>query len=141
MSLLETIKNDSLKARRANDLVAKNLLVTLLSEAEMVGKNDGNRETTDAEVTVVIRKFLKNINETLAFGVVSDHRLLILQTERNLLSAYIPEELSSDELNAAIAEIGGGLTIKDTGRVMGILNTKFPGRVNGRAVSDILKAG
>ena len=59
MSLLAQLKKDSLLARKAADGVRATLLSTLIAEAEMVGKNAGNRESTDDEVQQTIRKFLK----------------------------------------------------------------------------------
>lgn len=143
MSLLETIRTDALEARKNSDPVAKNLLITLLSEAEMVGKNAGNRESTDEETTVVIRKFLKNINETLApERVLAGSYRLKLEVERDILNRYVPQELTRDALRAAIlAEVGTGLTVKDTGRVKAVLEAKYPGQVSGKVLSDVLKAG
>ena len=48
--LINQIKSDALEARKARQTNTATLLTTLYSEASMVGKNDGNRESTDAEV-------------------------------------------------------------------------------------------
>ena len=66
MSLLTQLKKDSMLARKAVDRVRATLLSTLIGEAEMVGKNAGNRESTDEEVQQMIRKFLKNNQEAVA---------------------------------------------------------------------------
>ena len=66
MSLLAQLKKDSLLARKAADSVRATLLSTLIAEAEMVGKNAGNRESSDDEVQQTIRKFLKNNQEAAA---------------------------------------------------------------------------
>ncbi len=140
MSLLETIRSEALSARKAQNKVSAPLLTTLLSEAEMVGKNDGDRQTRDDEVIVITRKFIKNIEETLSR---TNDRVQMekLSEERVILQGLIPSELSEEELRAAISEIAPGetLTLRDTGRVMAALNERFPGRVSGKAVSAILK--
>ena len=64
--LLGELRKMMMKAKLEKDTVKGNLLSTLVAEAVMVGKNDGNRETTDAETIAMIKKFLKNVNETLA---------------------------------------------------------------------------
>ena len=64
MTLLAKLKADSLQARKDGNKVAANLLVTLVSEATMVGKNAGNRDSTDEEVQRVVKKFLDNTIET-----------------------------------------------------------------------------
>ena len=55
MSLLAQLKKDSLLARKAADGVRATLLSTLIAEAEMVGKNAGNRESRDDVVQQSIR--------------------------------------------------------------------------------------
>ena len=64
MSLIEKIRVDQLASRKAafnypatNKLQA-DLLTTLLGEEVMVGKNAGSRETTDAEVIAIVKKFI-----------------------------------------------------------------------------------
>ena len=64
MSLIQDIKSASLVARKARETKKAESLITLYSEASMIGKNDGNRESTDAETIAVIKKFIKNIDET-----------------------------------------------------------------------------
>jgi len=87
MSLLAQLKKDSMLARKAADSVRATLLSTLIGEAEMVGKNAGNRESTDDEVQQTIRKFLKNNQEAL--GVIKDaERRAVLEQESAILTDY-----------------------------------------------------
>ena len=65
MTILESVKKAQLQARKEKRAVDASTLTTLIGEAEMIGKNDGNRASTDAEVVTVIKKFVKNIDETL----------------------------------------------------------------------------
>ena len=52
--LINQIKSDALIARKARKIDTATLLTTLYSEASMIGKNLGNRESTDQEVLQVI---------------------------------------------------------------------------------------
>ncbi len=101
MSLLAQLKKDSLLARKAADRVRGTLLSTLIGEAEMVGKNAANRESTDEEVQQTIRKFLKNNQEAL--GVIKDEeRRALLEQESAILTAYLPPLASDAEVQAFI---------------------------------------
>ena len=51
MTLFSQIKADQLAARKAKDGLKATLLTTLIGELTAIGKNDGNREVTDAEVS------------------------------------------------------------------------------------------
>ncbi|WP_068634622.1 GatB/YqeY domain-containing protein [Thauera butanivorans] len=127
MSLLAQLKKDSLLARKAADSARVTLLSTLIGEAEMVGKNAGNRESTDDEVQQTIRKFLKNNQEAL--GVIKDaERRAALEQESTILTAYLPPMASEEEVKAFIAGTVAGLadrSPKQMGVVMGALKAKF----------------
>ena len=127
MSLLAQLKKDSLLARKAADSVRATLLSTLIAEAEMVGKNAGNRESSDDEVQQTIRKFLKNNQEAVA--VIKDaDRLAVLAQESAILTSYLPPMASESEVKAFIAETVAGLadrSPKQMGAVMGALKGKF----------------
>lgn len=64
MTLIQQIKDKQIAARKSGDSLAS-LYTTLLGEASIIGKNAGNRETTDVEVVAVVKKFIKNIDETV----------------------------------------------------------------------------
>ena len=127
MSLLAQLKKDSMLARKAADGIRATLLSTLIGEAEMVGKNAGNRESTDDEVQQTIRKFLKNNQEAVA--VIKDtDRLAILEQESAILTAYLPPMASEAEVKAFIADTVAGLPErgpKQMGAVMGALKARF----------------
>ena len=127
MSLLSQLKKDSMLARKAADGVRATLLSTLIGEAEMVGKNAGNRESTADEVQQTIRKFLKNNQEAL--GVIKDaDRRAALEQESIILTAYLPPMASEAEVKVFIADTVAGLadrSPKQMGVVMGALKAKF----------------
>ncbi len=127
MSLLAQLKKDSMLARKAADGIRATLLSTLIGEAEMVGKNAGNRESTDDEVQQTIRKFLKNNQEALAVIKDADRRAA-LEQESAILAAYLPPMATEAEVKAFIAEIVASLTErspKQMGAVMSALKTKY----------------
>ena len=127
MSLLAQLKNDSLLARKAADRVRGTLLSTLIGEAEMVGKNAANRESTDEEVQQTIRKFLKNNQEAL--GVIKDEaRRAVLEQESAILTAYLPPLASDAEVQTFIAASVATLaerSPKQMGVVMGALKARY----------------
>jgi hypothetical protein len=127
MSLLAQLKKDSMLARKAADGVRATLLSTLIGEAEMVGKNAGNRESTDDEVQQTIRKFLKNNQEALGVNTNAARRAA-LEQESAILTAYLPPMASETEVKAFIADTVASLeerSPKQMGAVMGALKAKY----------------
>ena len=105
--LLDKIKADLLEARKNKWQGKVNLLTTLVSEATMIGKNDGNRETTDAETVQVIQKFIKNTLETM-FALEHTGRWDesdAAEIELRILERYLPQQMTDHELAGAIMEI------------------------------------
>ena len=142
MSLLAQLKKDSLLARKTADRVRGTLLSTLIGEAEMVGKNAGNRESTDEEVQQTIRKFLKNNQEAL--GVIKDaERRALLEQESVILTAYLPPLASDVEVQAFIAAIVATLAErgpKQMGVVMGALKAKYGSDFDAKQASAWIKS-
>lgn len=141
MSLLAQLKNDSLLARKAADRVRGTLLSTLIGEAEMVGKNAANRESTDEEVQQTIRKFLKNNQEAL--GVIKDEeRRAVLEQESAILTAYLPPLASDAEVQTFIAATVATLAErgpKQMGVVMGALKARYGSDFDAKQASVWIK--
>ena len=141
MSLLAQLKNDSLLARKAADRVRGTLLSTLIGEAEMVGKNAANRESTDEEVQQTIRKFLKNNQEAL--GVIKDEeRRAVLEQESAILTAYLPPLASDAEVQTFIAASVATLaerSPKQMGVVMGALKARYGSDFDAKLASAWIK--
>lgn len=138
MSLLQTIKQHQLEARKAHEVIKTNLLTTLIGEASMIGKNDGNRETTDEEVIDTINKFIKNIKFTLE-KVGGDLKSL---TELDILQAYLPKQLTLEKLEHVIdtaIQVSESTTLKDMGKVMGFLKEHCHGFYDAKTASEIVK--
>lgn len=141
MSLLNRIKEDLLQARKAKDQNLSSILSTLYSESMMVGKNDGNRETADAEVVGKIRAFIKNIDETLK-SLAEDHpNYTVLQDEKTAITKYLPKQLSGEQLKNILSEIAAGheKSMKSMGKVMAELKENHAGEYDGKQASQIVK--
>lgn len=142
MSLLAQLKKDALVARKAADTLRATLLTTLIAESEMVGKNAGNRESTDDEVQQTLRKFLKNNQEALA--VITDAaRVSALKAEAEILAAYLPALASEEAVKAIIAETLAALPErgpKAIGLVMGALKAKFGASFDARQANAWVRA-
>lgn len=146
MTLIQRIRQDQLQARK-DKAVHASLLTTLLGEAAMVGKSDGNRETTDAEVTAVVKKFIKNARETIN-ALTQPENIAVFTHEIEVLSAYLPQQLSAERLTEIINEqFATGAIEKSTkakGSVMKFLKDNYAGQYDGKdaaiAVDAALKA-
>jgi uncharacterized protein len=141
MSLITQIKVEQVTARKNRNAPMASLLTTLIGEAEMVGKNAG-REVLDAEVTAVIKKFIKNIDETIKALGAEDARAQAAMDERVVLEHFLPRQMDEQQLTEAVTAIKAELNAgqKDMGKVMSLLKTRHEGQYDGKMASTVVKA-
>lgn len=132
MLIIDSLKIAQLNARKARDSATATTLSTVIGEIENLAKA-GKGEMNDAVVTTVIKKFLKNIDETLKL-VPSDH----LAHEKKLLESFLPKQLTEAELDAVIDKlIAEGST--NVGDAMKALKNSYAGTYDGAQASKLLK--
>lgn len=136
MTLFEKIKTDQLHARKNRDTVGAALLTTLISETEMVGKNAGNRATSDDETIAVVKKFIKNIDETIVALQKQNQSFNIPLEEKTILQKYLPKQLNEIEIEeiaenfATMGEFMKHMKIYHNGQYDGKLASTVFNRVN-----------
>jgi uncharacterized protein len=102
------------------------------------------RELTDDEVVEVVGREVKTRRESIDVyrGAGREDRAAAEEAEVAILSEFLPEQLTDDEITAlaraAIAETGAAGP-GDTGKVMGRVAPQTKGRADGRRVSEIVR--
>jgi len=144
MSLLEKIRSDLVEARKARTDNAKIMLLnTLVGEAARVGKDAGNRETTDAETMAVVKKFMKNAEQTLADLTKYGRDTGSIQSEIAILATYLPAALPVGEVEKAVEEIVAGLDDPKAKSAIGLVNKalkeRFGDAFDGSTMVPIVK--
>ena len=133
--LIETIRKDMQDAKRNKETVKANLLSTLY--AEIFTQSKSGKEMTEDDEIKIIRKFIKNADETLSYQV-SDDTKKKLEEEKQILEGYLPKQMSKDEIDTVVDKlISEGKTMKD---IMPFFKENYNGRYDGRAVSEAVKA-
>lgn len=139
MTILETIKADMLRARKAKSPIA-GALVTLKGEIDSKQKSfSPARDITDEEVLAVVKKFLKGVTETISLleGKPNTEALEAAKAEKVALEAYMPAQMTEDELLVFVRQkAGAGAKI---GEIMGALKAEKGGQYDGRLASIIVK--
>ena len=140
MSALQArIQSELTTARKAQDKPATLLLGTTLSEV----KNraiEADRELTDDDVIDVIRKAIKKRRESIEMFEKGGRQEMAdkERAEVTMLERYLPPQVSSDELRAAVkAAIASGAN--NVGAVMGKVMPQFKGRAEGSVINAIAR--
>ncbi len=139
----ELIKKDLVTSMKEQDKFKTSVLRMLKSalEAEKINKK---HDLSDEEVIAVIKKQVKVRNASVEEFEKYNRTDMAdnLKQEIEILNAYLPEELSLDEVNKIIDEIISELkaeTIKDMGLVIKTISSKYASQVDMGMVSKIVK--
>ena len=144
--IVNQLKQDQLQARKDRDTNLATFLTTVFAEVVSVGKNDGNRETTDQETIAVLKKYIKRAEEMKT--ILEDRGLLIgveikaANFEIKVINHYLPKQLSEDDLNVVIAQIIEARefsSMQDMGKTMQALKAMYEGTYDGATAVDIVR--
>ena len=144
ISLKDQITNDmksAMKARETDRLAAIRLLLAAIKQREV----DERITLDDAAVVAVVDKLIKqrrdSINQYEQAG--RDDLAAAERAEIDVLSPYLPAQMSADEVaaavKAAIAQTGAAGPA-DMGKVMGVLKPQLAGKTDLATVSQLVKA-
>jgi uncharacterized protein YqeY len=138
MSIIEKLKAESIALRKAKSPVAPSIQFAL-SEIEKVGKNSGNRETTEDEAIKVVQKLIAAANENIRFGVesINDGRLIALNFEKRILESVLPQMASEDDVRAFLSATFTAAPA-NKGVVMKELKAKFGALVDMKRAGEII---
>jgi uncharacterized protein YqeY len=144
MSLKERITEDMKAAMRSGEKERLGL-IRMITSAIKQREVDERITLDDAQVLVVLEKMIKQRKEALVqFQAGNRPDLVAKETaEVVLLQGYLPSQLSAAEIDALIAAAiaeSGAASIKDMGKVMGIIKARAQGRADMAAVGSKIKA-
>lgn len=143
MNLPERIDADLKDAMRAKDTARLGVLRMLKSALKYseIEKSAGGGAMADAEAIQVIRKQARQRQDSIeSFENGGRHELAAKEkAELAILTAYLPQSMTADELAAAVRETItelGATSKAQMGAVMKALQAKLAGRADGKSLSQ-----
>jgi uncharacterized protein len=144
MSLKERITDDMKAAMRSGEKERLGV-IRMITSAIKQREVDERITLDDAQVLSVLEKMIKQRKESLAMFQAGNRQDLVDKesSEITLLQGYLPTQLSDTDIDALIGDAiasTGAASIKDMGKVMGIIKSKAQGRADMAAVGAKIKA-
>ena len=130
----------AMRAKDAARLSAIRLILAGIKQREV----DERKELSDADVTAVIEKMIKQRRESITQYEKASRQDLVdaEKFELEVLSGYLPQQLGDAELQQevqkAIGETGAS-GIRDMGKVMALLKSRLAGRADMGKLSNLVK--
>ena len=136
---------DAMKAGDARRVSTLRLVNSALKNADIEARGQGKPALSDDDVLGVLQKMIKQRQESVELYDKGGRAELAAQEREEIaiISAYLPKQMSEDEMKAAIAAAvaeTGAAGMKDMGKVIGVLRAKFAGQMDFGKASGMVKA-
>lgn len=145
MTLKEKINQDLKTAMKAKDQKALRGIRAIKAQLMLMETDGSGAEVTSEMEIKLLQKLVKQRQDSLSI-FEEQGRADLAATEKEeieVISKYLPEQLSEDELRGIIEEViaaTGAASMKDMGRVMGAAGAKIAGRADNKVVAGLVKS-
>lgn len=143
MTLKTRLTDDMKTAMRNKDTLSLST-IRLVNAAIKQYEVDNRQDADDVQIIAILNKMLKQRKDSAQiYHDAARHDLAEKEeAEANILMAYLPQQLSTDELvekvKAVIAQTGAS-SMGDMGKVMGVLKTQLAGQADMGQVNQLVK--
>ena len=151
MPLRESIESDyktALKAKDKNKISTYRLILSGIKDLDINNRSGPNKKDTDDEdIKKLLKKMIKQRSESIEVYKKNNRNdlLEIEENEVNVLSEYLPKQMSEEEtisICKQIIEKTGANSIKEMGKVMGELKQNYSDTIDfskaGALIKDLL---
>ena len=148
MSLRDKIETDyksALKLKDKNKISTYRLILSGIKDLDINNRSGPNKKSTDDEdIKKLVKKMIKQRTESIEIYKKNNRKdlLEIEQGEFNVLSEYLPKQMSDEEIKkicSNIVEKTGASSLKDMGKVMGELKKNYSDSIDFSKAGSLIK--
>ncbi|QHQ35062.1 GatB/YqeY domain-containing protein [Algicella marina] len=137
---------EAMKARETTRLSTLRLINAAIKDRDIAARSEDNTEgVSDADILGILAKMIKQRQDSAA-AYDEAGRVELAEGERaeiSVIQSFLPKQLSEEEQAKAIADAiaaSGATSIRDMGKVMGVLKSKYAGQMDFARVGPQVKA-
>jgi uncharacterized protein len=142
---IETNYKNSLKSKNKTQISTYRLILSAIKDLDIINRSGPDKKATDDDdIKKLLKKMIKQRAESIDIYKKNDRKdlLEVEQKEFDLISTFLPKQLSEDETKKICAETIsklGAVSIKDMGKVMGELKKEYPDNLDFAKAGPLLK--
>ena len=142
--LIEEKLNVALKSKDKKTYPTLRLIVSAIKDAEIAGRSKGQKDIKDGDIISLLKKMVKQRKESCDVYKKAG-RTELLESETNeieVINKFLPNQLSEEETKKICLETiksVNATSMKDMGKIMGVLKSKHADSLDFSKVSSILK--
>jgi uncharacterized protein YqeY len=136
---------EAMKAKEERKLSTLRMVNSSIKNADIEARGQGKQPLSDEDILSLLQKMIKQRQESVELYDKGGRAELAAQEREEIavISAYLPKQMSEDEVKAAIATVikdTGAAGMKDMGKVIGALKSKYAGQMDFGKASGLVKA-
>jgi len=147
MSLKNQIEeklNKALKEKDKNIYPTLRLIVSAIKDTEIANRTKEKKEISDSDIMSILKKMIKQRNESCeVYKKAGRAELLQNETkEIDVINTFLPKQMSDEETKKIcedVVKFVGANSMKDMGKVMGALKSKYSDTLDFSKVSPLIK--
>ena len=147
MSLKNQIEeklNKALKEKDKNIYPTLRLIVSAIKDTEIANRTKEKKEISDSDIMSILKKMIKQRNESCeVYKKAGRAELLQNETkEIDVINTFLPKQMSDEETKKICEDVVksvGANSMKDMGKVMGALKSKYSDTLDFSKVSPLIK--
>jgi uncharacterized protein YqeY len=142
---IETNYKNSLKSKDKAAISTYRLILSSIKDIDIVNRSGQNKkETDDEDIKKLLKKMIKQRVESIDIYKKNNRQdlLEVEQKEYEILSSFLPKQLSEEETKNICNELAKKLnatSIKDMGKVMGVLKKEYSDNLDFSKAGSYLK--
>ena len=142
---IETNYKNSLKSKDKAAISTYRLILSSIKDIDIVNRSGQNKkETDDEDIKKLLKKMIKQRVESIDIYKKNNRQdlLEVEQKEYEILSSFLPKKLSEEETKNICNELAKKLnatSIKDMGKVMGVLKKEYSDNLDFSKAGSYLK--
>ena len=135
---------DAMKSGDKRRVSTLRLVNSALKNADIEALGQGKAALGDDDLLGLLQKMIKQRQDSIELYEKGGRADLVAQEREEvaIITAYLPQQMSEDDANAAIAAVigeTGAQSMKDMGKVMAALKQRYAGRMDFGKASPIVK--
>ena len=136
--------NNALKVKDKKTYPTLRLIVSAIKDAEIAGRSKGEKDIKDSDIIALLKMMIKQRYESCDVYKIAGRTELLENENREIevINKFLPNQLSEEETKKICEETiksVNATSMKDMGKIMGVLKSKHADSLDFSKVSSILK--
>ncbi len=142
---LQKALKESMLAKDTQRVSAVRLIIAGMKEKDVDARGKGQKEASEADLMAMMQTMIKQRRDSIEMYLKGNRQDLAdkEQAEINVIETFLPKQMNEEEMLAAVKVVvaeTGASSMKDMGKIMGVLKTKYAGQMDMGKVSGIIKS-